>query len=40
MGVPLKVEDLLLTLTRKSKERADASHVGRRATSVMEPPKI
>jgi hypothetical protein len=33
MGVPLQVEDLLLTLIGKGKEREDASHAGRRATS-------
>jgi hypothetical protein len=33
MGVPLQVEDLLFNIDRKSKEREDASHVGRRATS-------
>jgi hypothetical protein len=33
MGVPLQVEDLLFNITGKSKEREDASHAGRRATS-------
>jgi hypothetical protein len=33
MGVPLQVEDLLFNIDRKSKEREDASHAGRRATS-------
>jgi hypothetical protein len=32
-GVPLHVEDLLFNIDRKSKEREDASHVRRRATS-------
>jgi hypothetical protein len=32
MGVPLQV-DLIFNIGRKSKEREDASHVGRRATS-------
>jgi hypothetical protein len=30
MGVPLQVEDLLFNIDRKSKEREDASHAGRR----------
>jgi hypothetical protein len=29
----LQVEDLLFNIDRKSKEREDASHAGRRATS-------
>jgi hypothetical protein len=33
MGVPLQVEDLLFNIDRKSKEREDASHARRRATS-------
>jgi hypothetical protein len=33
MGVPLQVEDLLFNIDRKSKEREDASHAGRRITS-------
>jgi hypothetical protein len=33
MGVPLQGEDLIFNIDRKSKEREDASHVGRRATS-------
>jgi hypothetical protein len=33
MGVPLQVEDLLFNIDRKSKEREDASHAERRATS-------
>jgi hypothetical protein len=33
MGVPLQVEDLLFNIDRKSKERVDASHAERRATS-------
>jgi hypothetical protein len=33
MGVPLQVKDLLFNIDRKSKEREDASHAGRRATS-------
>jgi hypothetical protein len=33
MGVPLQVEDLLFNIDIKSKERDDASHAGRRATS-------
>src|SRR5688572_29881723 len=33
MGVPLQVEDHLFTLTGKGKEREDASHAGRSATS-------
>jgi hypothetical protein len=33
MGVPLRVEDLLFSIDRKSKEKEDASHAGRRATS-------
>jgi hypothetical protein len=32
MGVPLQVEDLLFNIGRKSKEREDASHAGRRDT--------
>jgi hypothetical protein len=32
MGVPLQVEDLLFNIDRK-KQREDASHVGKRATS-------
>jgi hypothetical protein len=33
MGVPLQVEDLLFNIDRKSKEREDSLHAGRRATS-------
>jgi hypothetical protein len=33
MGVPLQVEDLLFNIDRKSKEREDALHAERRATS-------
>jgi hypothetical protein len=33
MSVPLQVEDLLFNIDRKNKEREDASHAGRRATS-------
>jgi hypothetical protein len=33
MGVPLQIEDLLFNIDIKSKEREDASHAGRRATS-------
>jgi hypothetical protein len=33
MGVPLQVEGLIFNIDRKSKEREDASYVGRRATS-------
>jgi hypothetical protein len=33
MGVPLQVEDLLFNIDRKIKEKENASHVGRRATS-------
>jgi hypothetical protein len=33
MGVPLQIEDLLFNIDRKNKEREDASHAGRRATS-------
>jgi hypothetical protein len=33
MGVPLQVEDLLFNINRKSKEKEDASHVGRRVIS-------
>jgi hypothetical protein len=33
MGVPLQVEDLLFNIDRKSKEREDATHTWRRATS-------
>jgi hypothetical protein len=32
MGAPLRVEDLLFNIVRKSKEIEDASHAGRRAT--------
>jgi hypothetical protein len=33
MGVPLQVENLLFNIDRKSKEREDASNVGRKAIS-------
>jgi hypothetical protein len=33
MGVPLQVEGLLFNIDRKNKEREDASHAVRRATS-------
>jgi hypothetical protein len=33
MGVPLQVEDLLFNIDKKSKEKEDASHAGRSATS-------
>jgi hypothetical protein len=33
MGVPLQIKDLLFNIDRKSKEREDASHAGRRNTS-------
>jgi hypothetical protein len=33
MGVPLRVEDLIFNIDRKSKEREDASQAWRRATS-------
>jgi hypothetical protein len=33
MGVPLQVEELLFNIDKKNKEREDASHVGRMATS-------
>jgi hypothetical protein len=33
MGVPLRVKDLLFNIDRKGKERENASHAGKRATS-------
>jgi hypothetical protein len=33
MGVPLQVENILFNIDRKSKEREDASNVGRKAIS-------
>jgi hypothetical protein len=33
IGVPLQVENLVFNIDKKNKEREDASHVGRRATS-------